>query len=101
MDARNRWFVDELLPKLTVRFWIGIGISVSALCGALFFVVNSLITQFELRLGKEFVSITQHRDDMDRVEKKIDSLGADVTDALQDVSEKLDRNLQYIRGAPR
>lgn len=93
MEARNAWFMNELLPKLQVRFWIGVVATCTALSGAFFFVTDAVITKFEVRIQRDYELSGKHDADIVRLEAKIDKS----VDSMKEVSDKLDRNLEYIR----
>ena len=50
MEARNRWFLSELLPQLTNRLWIGITVTVLTLSSANFFLMQSMLNKHELSM---------------------------------------------------
>ena len=101
MAARNAWFLNELLPKLTVRFWVGIGSTVMALSGVFWFAIDSAMTKFQLVMKQEYVTVAQHREDMAELKLSMRELSGSVSHTMTEVLNRLDRNLDEIRGVKR
>ena len=98
MEARNRWFTEELLPKLMVRFWIGIGTTVCALAAVFMFLSDVAITRFELKTKGIYEQQATHDKDIDEIKTSVKELSDDVTHSLSAVIDRLDRNYDEIKG---
>lgn len=94
MQARQKWFEETLLPRLTNHFWRGISVTVVSLSAALFFIVRALINQHTLEVERiydsKFVKTEIYKEDLRRIERKVESLEETITDSLQDVLKQLE-----------
>ena len=105
MSARTEWYESTLLPKLTNMFWKGLFVACSVFLGtfvaSLFFIVEAKIDKHTLdatnNLSANYVKLPEHNSAISRIERKIESLETSMTDSMQDVSEKLDRNFAQIQ----
>ena len=91
MEARNRWFTEELLPKLMVRFWVGIATTVCALAAVFMYLSDVAITRFELRAQSMFEAQDTHDEDIIKIDKKLDENRAELTHALQEILSEIRR----------
>ena len=96
-NARDEWFTEVLLPKLMIRFWVGIGITVTAMAGLFFGMQSAALTAHELKLVALFESKDAHKEDVSRLNLKIDSDQAAITHAMNEIINRLDRNLAEIQ----
>jgi hypothetical protein len=97
MKARQEWYTDTLLPKITLMFWKGVAATILASCGALFFIVRALITDHSLDVESIFVKQTAHREDVSRIERKVDELEVHVTASMQEVLDNQQKIMFSIR----
>lgn len=87
MAARNEWFLNELLPKLTIRFWSGILITIGACTGAFFFINKASINEHKLEALGYFVTNETYREDKRAMQSKLDL----ITNSQQGIIDRLDR----------
>lgn len=93
MEARNRWFTEELLPKLMIRFWIGIATTVVALASVFMYLSTNAIRDFELKATHLYEGQSHHDEDIAKIEIQFGKL----SDQLLTLGEKMDRNIEYMR----
>lgn len=96
-EARDLWVTEVLLPKLMVRFWVGIAITVSSLAGVFFWMQTTSLTAHELKLTNIFETKDAHREDMMRLGGVVTQGQAEVTHSLNKLLDRIDRNLAEIQ----
>lgn len=101
MEARNRWFTEELLPKLMVRFWIGIAVTVTTLSGVFMYMSQNVVRDFELKATAIYESQATHDKDIGEIKSEMRQLSADVTHSMSAVLDRLDRNYQELKAIRR
>ena len=91
MEARNRWFTEELLPKLMVRFWVGIATTVVALAGVFMYLSDAAITRFELKAKSLYEAQDTHDKDMTKIEQKLEENRAELSHSMQEIITEIRR----------
>jgi hypothetical protein len=81
--------------RLLVLGILASGMSTAAV--VLFFIISAKITEHELRDKEVMVTRRDFEQTITRIETRISDMDNNVTYALRDVSDKLDRNLTSIR----
>jgi len=96
-DARQQWYEQDLLPKLTVRFYVGLTGAVGILAAFFLYLSKNEIRDYELTVRDRYTTLVAHQQDMARIEGKISALEISVGGHLADVRKALDRNLLAIQ----
>ncbi len=90
--ARSTWFTEEILPKLMIRFWIGLVTTLVALAGVNEYMNRNTIRDFELKVVGIYESKESHRMDIAEIKTSMSALG----DAVAHSMNKIIDNQQII-----
>ena len=96
-EARDLWFTEVLLPKLMIRFWVGITLCVGALSGVFFYMQSTALTAHELKLVSLFETTLAHDKDVARLDVMVSQGQAEVVHSLNKLIDRVDRNLSEIQ----
>ena len=87
MKARTVWFEKEIMPKLVIRFWIGLAITLGSLTGASVYLTGNAIRDYKLEAVGFFQTQTAHNKDVNEIKESMHELSGNVTHTVNRILE--------------
>ena len=101
-EVHEEFYERRSVPRIRLQVLSILASGLSAAAIVLFFIISAKITEHELKDTATMVSRREFDATVARIEGKIDKMDSNLSDSLQEVSNKLSENHQaIIRGQAR